>query len=116
VYGIRRPNHLSQAGVAEQHPSLVMINRPVRQIELRSADVATPVIDGKQKASGKVGEPGLCAECPVEARNEWSHVSQATADAGEWRRDDVPDPLVTLGWQKPGFPDCSDEVGGQRVR
>jgi hypothetical protein len=93
-----------------------MINRPVRQIELCSADVATAVIDGKQKASGKGGEPWLCAECSVEARNEWSHVSQTAADAGERRRDDVPDPLVTFGWQKPVFPDCSDEVGGNRVR
>jgi hypothetical protein len=116
-YGIGRRNQFSQACVAaEQHPSAVMINRSVRQIELRSADVATAVIDNEEKSPGEARELGLCAECRVKSRDKWAHVSQATTDAGERGRDDVPDPLVTLRWEIPDLSDCADEIGGHRVR
>ena len=93
-----------------------MINSPITKIERRSAYVAAAVVDDKEEPAGQIGQPWRGAERGVEDGHHGSYVDRATADAGQWRRDDVAYSLVGLRRQKPGFPYRTNEAVRQRVR
>jgi len=93
-----------------------MINSLVTKIERCSAQVAAAVVDGEKEPAGQAGEPRRGAQTGVEDSDHGSYVSPATADAGQWRRDDVPDPLVGLRRQEPCFSYRTNEAIRQGVR
>ena len=93
-----------------------MINSSITKIEMCSADVAAPIVDGEEEPAGQVGELRLSAKPGIQVGHQRPHVDSAAADAGQWRRDDVPDALVGLRRQEPSFPYRTNQAVGQRVR
>lgn len=93
-----------------------MINSSITKIKLCSADVAATIVDGKEEPAGQAGELARSAEPGIQLDHQRSHIDRAAADAGQWRREDVPDALVGLRWQEPSCPYCTNHAVRQRVR
>ncbi len=87
-----------------------MINSLVSKIEGHSTYISAAVVEGEEKAAGQARETRLRVESGVQACDQRSDVRPASADAGQRRREDIPDAFVGLGRQKPGFPYCTNET------
>ena len=64
---------------------------------------------------GRVARRGSALSPESRRRDQRSDVGDASDDSGQRRRDDVPDALVGLGRQKPGFSYRTNEAVGHRV-
>ena len=93
-----------------------MINSSITKIKLCSADVAATIVDGKEEPAGQVGELPRSAKLGIQVDHQRPNIDGAAADAGQWRREDVPDALVGLRWQEPSCPYCTNHAVRQRVR
>jgi hypothetical protein len=99
----------------EQHPPVEMINSLVSKIEGYSTHIPAAVVNGKEKAAGQVRETWIRAEFGIQACDQRPDVGLASADAGQRRRDDIPDAFMGLSRQKPGGPYCMNEAVRHRV-
>jgi len=93
-----------------------MINSSITKIEICSADVAATIVDGKEEPAGQACELPRSAEPGIQLDHQRSHIDRAAADAGQWRREDVPDALVGLRGQESSCPYRTNQAVWQRVR
>jgi hypothetical protein len=93
-----------------------MINSSITKIKMCPADVAATIVDGKEEPAGQAGESPRSAKPGIQVDHQRPHIDGAAADAGQWRRENVPDALVGLRWQESSFPYRKDHAVRQRVR
>jgi hypothetical protein len=113
--GVLCRNQHSAQWTTDEQPAVVMINSSVANIEFASAEIAASIVDREQETARETGQPWARAESRVEGRHERSDVGHTAADAGERRRNDIPDALVGYRREKPSFAHRTNEAVGHGV-
>jgi len=105
----------TQSRATDQEPSMITANSSISKIKRHATDVAAAIVHSEKKPAGQVGELRLRTKSNIETDHQRPHVGQATADAGQWRRDNIAHPLVGVRRQKARFAHGGDEASRQRV-
>jgi hypothetical protein len=102
-------------GSADQRPTMILINGTIPKIKRGPRHVTAAVVDGKKESARQVRKIRIGAESGVQPDHQWPDIDGPATDPGERRGNDVTDPLMGIGRQKPCIPYRIHKTGGHGI-